>query len=54
MAAGLAFGVLFVTGITLLLIPCLNLILEDIHNMATKIRTKVFGEFNNGRTGEYN
>ena len=31
MAAGLGFGVLFATGITLLLIPCLYLILEDIH-----------------------
>ena len=30
MAAGLGFGVLFATGITLLLIPCLYLILEDI------------------------
>ncbi|MCK4351713.1 MAG: efflux RND transporter permease subunit, partial [Candidatus Krumholzibacteria bacterium] len=31
MAAGLGFGILFATGITLLLIPCLYLILEDIH-----------------------
>jgi multidrug efflux pump subunit AcrB len=30
MAAGLGFGVLFATGITLLLIPCLYMILEDI------------------------
>jgi len=43
MAAGLAFGVLFATGITLLLIPCLYLILEDIHNTATNMRTKIFG-----------
>ena len=33
MAAGLGFGVLFATGITLLLIPCLYLILEDIHRL---------------------
>jgi multidrug efflux pump subunit AcrB len=41
MAAGLAYGVLFATGITLLLIPCLYLILEDIHNTAIKIRAKI-------------
>jgi multidrug efflux pump subunit AcrB len=33
MAAGLGFGVLFATGITLLLIPCLYLILEDLNRL---------------------
>jgi multidrug efflux pump subunit AcrB len=32
MAAGLGFGVLFATGITLLLIPCLYIILEDMRS----------------------
>jgi multidrug efflux pump subunit AcrB len=37
MAAGLGWGVLFATGITLLLIPCLYLILEDVHGLIEKV-----------------
>ncbi len=37
MAAGLGWGVLFATGITLLLIPCLYLILEDLKILGGKI-----------------
>jgi len=37
MAISLGFGVLFGTGITLLLVPSLYMILEDIHNLAAKI-----------------
>ena len=33
MAISLGFGVLFATGITLLLIPCLYVILDDFHNL---------------------
>jgi hypothetical protein len=54
MAAGLAFGVLFATGITLLLIPCLYLILDDIHNTATRIRKKIFGQIDKPLPGEFN
>ena len=37
MAAGLGWGVLFATGITLLIIPCLYLILEDFKILGGKI-----------------
>ncbi len=40
MAAGLGYGVLFATGITLILIPCLYLILEDIHLLYERIKVK--------------
>jgi len=33
MAVSLGFGVLFATGITLLLVPCGYVILEDVHNL---------------------
>jgi multidrug efflux pump subunit AcrB len=33
MAVSLGFGVLFATGITLLLVPCGYVILDDIHNL---------------------
>ena len=33
MAISLGFGILFATGITLLIIPSLMLILDDIHNI---------------------
>jgi multidrug efflux pump subunit AcrB len=33
MAISLAFGILFATGITLLLIPCLYLALEDVRKL---------------------
>jgi multidrug efflux pump subunit AcrB len=38
MAVSLGFGVLFATVITLLLIPCGYLILEDLHGLVTKVR----------------
>ena len=37
MAAGLGWGVLFATGITLLIIPSLYLILEDLKTLGGKI-----------------
>lgn len=37
MAVSLGFGVLFATGITLLLIPCGYVILDDIHILMAKI-----------------
>jgi multidrug efflux pump subunit AcrB len=37
MAAGLGWGVLFATGITLLIIPCLYLILEDLKIFGGKV-----------------
>ena len=36
MAISLGFGILFATGITLLIIPSLMLILDDIHNLFRK------------------
>ena len=33
MAVSLGFGVLFATGITLLLVPCGYAILDDVHHM---------------------
>jgi multidrug efflux pump subunit AcrB len=44
MAAGLGFGVLFATGITLLLIPCLYMILQDIHGLFGHIGSQLRGE----------
>jgi multidrug efflux pump subunit AcrB len=41
MAISLGFGVLFATGITLLLVPSLYMILEDIHNLLTNLKAKV-------------
>jgi hypothetical protein len=41
MAISLGFGVLFGTGITLLLVPSLYMILEDIHNLLTNLKAKV-------------
>ncbi len=38
MAISLGFGVLFGTVITLLLIPSLYMILEDVHNLRTRVR----------------
>ena len=43
MAVSLGFGVLFATFITLLLIPCGYLILEDMHNVWRSIREKLTG-----------
>jgi len=38
MAVSLGFGVMFATGITLLLIPCGYMILDDIHELIEKIK----------------
>lgn len=40
MAISLGFGILFATGVTLLLIPCGYLILEDLHNVFGKLVIK--------------
>jgi multidrug efflux pump subunit AcrB len=42
MAVSLGFGVLFATFVTLLLIPCGYLILEDVHDILKAIRQKIF------------
>ncbi len=42
MAVSLGFGVLFATGITLLLIPSLYLILEDAHRLGERIKARLF------------
>jgi len=42
MAVSLGFGVLFATGITLILIPCGYLILNDINVLLTGIKNKIF------------
>lgn len=41
MAVSLGFGVLFATGITLLLIPCGYMILDDIHRLLAAAREKL-------------
>ncbi|MBW2615782.1 MAG: efflux RND transporter permease subunit, partial [Deltaproteobacteria bacterium] len=41
MAVSLGFGVLFATGITLLLVPCGYVILEDVHNLFAALRAKI-------------
>jgi multidrug efflux pump subunit AcrB len=41
MAISLGFGVLFATGITLLLVPALYMILEDAYNVAAYFRAKL-------------
>jgi multidrug efflux pump subunit AcrB len=41
MAVSLAFGVLFATGITLLLVPCGYMILDDVHNLVASLRAKL-------------
>ena len=40
MAVSLGFGVLFATGVTLILIPCGYLILEDFHNIFKALKSK--------------
>ena len=40
MAISLAFGILFATVITLILIPCLYLMLDDLHRLLGKLKTK--------------
>ena len=44
MAAGLGFGVLFATGITLLLIPCLYIILQDIRSIFARLGSRLRGD----------
>jgi multidrug efflux pump subunit AcrB len=44
MAVSLGFGVLFATGVTLLLVPCCYLILEDIHRFMGKAKLLIWGE----------
>ena len=39
--SGVGYGVLFATFITLLLIPSLYLILDDIHNFTARIKDKI-------------
>jgi multidrug efflux pump subunit AcrB len=43
MAVSLAFGVLFATWITLLLIPCGYVIMDDIHNLMDGLKNKITG-----------
>ena len=43
MAISLAFGVLFATSITLLLVPSLYMILEDVKAIPGKIKAKLKG-----------
>lgn len=45
MAISLGFGVLFATAITLLLVPCLYLILDDLHQTAASCGRFLRGEF---------
>ncbi|MCF8067465.1 MAG: efflux RND transporter permease subunit [Desulfobacterales bacterium] len=44
MAISLGFGVLFATGITLVLVPCSYLILEDIGNILNSVKSIIFGK----------
>jgi multidrug efflux pump subunit AcrB len=44
MAVSLGFGVLFATFITLLIIPCGYMILEDVHNLIAGIRARLTTE----------
>ncbi len=44
MAISLGFGILFATGITLLLIPCLYMIMEDLHNIGHRSMRQPAGE----------
>jgi multidrug efflux pump subunit AcrB len=41
MAISLGFGVLFGTGITLLLVPSLYMILDDIHDLWANVKARV-------------
>lgn len=38
MALSLGYGMLFATAVTLVLVPCLYMMLEDVHSLRTKIR----------------
>ena len=37
-AVSLAFGVMFATVITLILVPCLYLVLEDLKGLAARLK----------------
>jgi multidrug efflux pump subunit AcrB len=41
MAVSLGFGVLFATTITLLLVPCGYMILEDMHNLVASLKARI-------------
>jgi multidrug efflux pump subunit AcrB len=41
MAVSLGFGVLFATFITLLLVPCGYVILDDLQNLAEKLKVRI-------------
>jgi multidrug efflux pump subunit AcrB len=41
MALSLGFGVLFATGITLLLIPCGYMIMEDLYGLGSSIKARL-------------
>jgi multidrug efflux pump subunit AcrB len=41
MAVSLGFGVLFATSITLLLVPCGYMILEDLHNLKANLKARI-------------
>jgi hypothetical protein len=41
MAVSLGFGVLFATSITLLLVPCGYVILDDLQNLVGNLRTRI-------------
>jgi hypothetical protein len=41
MAVSLGFGVLFATSITLLLVPCGYMILEDMHNLVASLKARI-------------
>jgi multidrug efflux pump subunit AcrB len=43
MAVSLGFGVLFATVITLLLVPCGYMILEDLQNLVGKLKVRILG-----------
>jgi multidrug efflux pump subunit AcrB len=41
MAVSLGFGVLFATVITLLLVPCGYMILEDVHTLVANLKARI-------------
>jgi multidrug efflux pump subunit AcrB len=41
MAVSLGFGVLFATSITLLLVPCGYVILDDVHNLVERLKVRI-------------
>ena len=47
MAVSLAFGVLFATAITLVLIPCGYVIMDDLHNLTDRLKAKIMGRTEN-------